>query len=89
MNIYEVSVIVAVLTFMVIAVFMVRALIQIKKTAQSMEHLSKMTAENVEKTRSTFELLDSVASLLDSTFYRALKLGLNIFQYSRSRKKPE
>ena len=78
MNFYQIMTLIAVSAFVVLVIYAVRTLIQIKKTAESVEYLSLTTAANIEKTKSTFELLDNVSSLLDSTFFRAVKLGMSL-----------
>lgn len=78
MDFYQWCVLIAVVTFVVLAVFAVRALLQVTRTAQAVEYLAEVTAENVEKTKGAFDLIDNVSSLLDSTFYKAMKLGVDL-----------
>lgn len=88
MDFYQIMVLIAVLAFVVLVIFAVRTLIQIKHTAESVEYLSALAAENVEKTQSTFDLLNNVSSTLDSTFYKALRLGAELFgKYRAAQKK--
>ena len=47
--------------------------------------MTVITAENVEKTRSAFDLVENVSTLLDSTFYRAMKLGVDLVNKYRRR----
>jgi hypothetical protein len=61
----------------------VRTLLQITRTAEAVEFLAVSTAEKVEKTKSTFELIDNVSSLLDTGFYKALKLGISLVKQLR------
>lgn len=86
MSFYEIMTLIAVLAFVILVVFAVRALMQIKKTAEAAEYLVLTTAEKVEKTNSTFELLDNVSSLLDSTFFRAVKLGMSLVDKYKHKK---
>ncbi len=83
MDFYQWCVLVAVVTFVVLAVFAVRALLQITRTAEAVEYLAVATAENVEKTKSAFALIDNVSSLLDSSFYKAMKLGIDFIRRYR------
>lgn len=83
MDFYQWCVLIAVVIFAVLAIFAVRALLQVTRTAEAVEYLAVATAENVEKTKSTFALIDNVASLLDSSFYRAMKLGVDLIRRYR------
>lgn len=86
MDFYQIMTLIAVSAFVVLVIYAARALAQIKKTAESVEYLSVLAAENVEKTQSAFELLNNVTSLLDSTFYKAMKLGVDLLSRCRSHK---
>ncbi len=83
MDFYQWCVLVAVVAFVALVVFAVRTLLQISRTAEAVEYLAVTTAENVEKTKSTFELIDNVSSLLDTGFYKALKLGVSLVKQLR------
>lgn len=83
MDFYQWCVLVAVATFVVLAVFAVRALLQITRTAEAVEYLAVTTAENVEKTKGAFRLIENVSSLLDSSFYKAMKLGIDLVRRIR------
>lgn len=85
MDFYQWCVLVAVITFVVMVIFIVRTMIQLYRTAESVEYLTVITAENVEKTRSAFDLVENVSTLLDSTFYRAMKLGVDLVNKYRRR----
>lgn len=88
MDFYQIMTLIAVAAFVVLVIYAVMTLVQLKHTAQAVEYLSTIAAENVEKTQSTFDLLDNVSSLLDSTFYRALGLGVRLYRkYRRGREK--
>ena len=89
MNFYQIMTLIAVSAFVILVIYAVRTLIQIKKTAESVEYLSLTTAANIEKTKSTFELLDNVSSLLDSTFFRAVKLGMSLVDKYKHKKEQE
>ena len=86
MDFYQGCVLAAVLAFLVLVVFAIRTFIQIVHTAQAVEYLALSTAENVEKTKSTFKLLDNVASLLDSGFVKAAKTGIDLVRNFRKEK---
>ncbi len=83
MDFYQWCVLVAVVTFVVLVVFAVRALLQITRTAEAVEYLAVTTAENVEKTKGAFALIENVSSLLDSSFYKAMKLGIDLVRRIR------
>lgn len=83
MDFYQWCVLVAVVTFVVLVVFAVRALLQITRTAEAVEYLAVTTAENVEKTKGAFALIENVSSLFDSSFYKAMKLGIDLVRRLR------
>ncbi len=85
MDFYQWCVLVAVVAFVVMVFFVVRTMIQLYRTAESVEYLTVVTAENVEKTRPAFDLVENVSTLLDSTFYRAMKLGVDLVNKYRKR----
>ncbi len=80
MGFYQWCVLVAVIAFVILVAFAVRTLLQVTRTAEAVEYLAVTTAENVEKTKSAFTLIDNVSSLLDSSFYKAVKLGVNLLR---------
>ncbi len=86
MDFYQIMTLIAVTAFVVLVIYAVRTLVQIKHTAESVEYLSALAAENVEKTQSTFDLLNNVSTLLDSTFLKALKLGVDVVTKIRQKK---
>lgn len=81
MDFYQGCVLVAVVAFVVLVVFAIRTLIQILHTAQAVEYLAISTAEKVDKTQSTFVLLDNVSSFLDSGIFKIAKTGMEIFRH--------
>ncbi len=86
MDFYQIMVLIAVIAFVVLVVYAVATLRQVGRTAESLEYLATLTAENMAKTQSTFDLLDNVSSFLDSTFYKLLRLGADTIQRYRSKK---
>ena len=86
MDFYQGCVLAAVVAFLVLVVFAIKTFIQIARTAEAVEYLALSTAEKVDKTKSTFELLDNVASFLDSGFYKAAKAGLELVHRFRKEK---
>ncbi len=86
MDFYQIMTLVAVLAFVVLVIFAVRTLWQVKRTAEAVEYLTVLTAENVEKTQSTFDLLHNISSMLDGTFYKAARLAVDLVQRYRHRK---
>ncbi len=83
MDFYQACVLVAVIAFVVLVIFAVRTLLQITRTAESVEYLAISTAEKVDRTESAFALIDHVTSLLDSGFYKAMKLGVDLVKRYR------
>ncbi len=80
MDFYQVCVLIAVVAFVVLVVVAVRAILQITKTAQAAEYLVLTTAEKVDKTQSTFELLDKASTFVDSGVYRTIAMGIDLFK---------
>ena len=78
MDFYQICALVAVVAFVVLVVYAVKTFIQISRTAEAVEYLAITTAENVEKTKSTFALMDNISTFLDSGFYKAAKLGVDL-----------
>ena len=78
MDFYQIMTSIAVVAFVVLVIFAVRTLMQIQKTAESVEYLAITTAEKVDKTNSTFELINNVSSILDNGFYKAIRLGIDL-----------
>lgn len=83
MDFYQWCVLVAVAAFVVLVVFAVRTLLQVTRTAEAVEYLAVTTAENVEKTKGAFALIENVSALLDSSFYKAMKLGVDLVRRIR------
>ena len=78
MDFYQICVLVAVIAFVILVIYAVKTFIQIVHTAEAVEYLAMTTAEKVDKTNSTFALLDNVSTFLDSGFYKAAKLGVDL-----------
>ena len=85
MNFYQGCTLAAVLAFIVMVVFVVRAVLQITRTAQAAEYLLITTAEKVDQTKNTFDLIENVSGLLDAGWYKALKLGMDFVQRLRNK----
>ncbi len=68
------------LILVVVAIFIVRAARQITRTAEAAEYLLITTAEKVDQTKNTFDLIENVSGLLDAGWYKALKLGMDFVQ---------
>ena len=77
MDFYQIISLVAVVAFVILVIYAVSALIQVKKTAESVEYLALTTAEKVDQTQSTFELIHNISSVLDNGFYKAIALGVD------------
>lgn len=86
MDFYQWCTLVAVVAFVVLVFFIVRTMLQLYRTAESVEYLAMVSAENVAKTRPAFDLVENVSSLLDSTFYKTMKLGFDLVNRYRQRK---
>ncbi len=86
MDLYQGCVLAAVIAFLVLVVFAVRTLLQIFRTAEAVEYLALSAAEKVDKTESTFTLLDNVASFLDSGLFRVAKAGADLVKHFRKEK---
>lgn len=86
MDFYQGCVLVSVVAFVVLVVFAIRTLIQILHTAEAVEYLALSTAEKVDKTQSTFTLLDNVSSFLDSGMFKVAKAGMELMQRFRKEK---
>ena len=78
MDFYQICTLIAVIAFVVLVVYAVRAFIQITHTAEAVEYLAMTTAEKVDKTNSTFTLMDNISTFLDSGFYKAAKFGVEL-----------
>lgn len=85
MDFYQWCVLISVVAFVVLVVFAVRTFLQITRTAEAVEYLAVSAAENVDKTKSAFDLIDNVSTLLDSTFYKVMKVGLDLVRHYRKR----
>ena len=80
MDFYQVCTLVAVGAFVVLVVFLVRAVLQVTRTAEAVEYLALTTAEKVDKTQSTFELLEKASTFVDSGVYRTVAMGIDLFK---------
>ena len=75
---YQILALVVVIAFVILVIYAARTLMQIKKTAEAVELLALTTADKVEKTNSTFELINNVSSVLDNGFYKAVAMGVDL-----------
>ena len=80
MNFYQGCTLAAVLAFIIMVIFVVRAVLQITRTAEAAEYLLITTAEKVDQTKNTFDLIENVSGILDAGWYKALKLGMDFVQ---------
>lgn len=80
MSFYQGCTLAALLAFIIMVVFIVRAVLQITRTAEAAEYLLITTAEKVDQTKNTFDLIENVSGLLDAGWYKALKLGMDFVQ---------
>lgn len=80
MNFYQGCTLAAVLAFIIMVIFVVRAVLQITRTAEAAEYLLITTAEKVDQTKNTFDLIENVSGMLDAGWYKALKLGMDFVQ---------
>lgn len=86
MNLYQGCALTAVVAFVVLVIFAIRTLIQILHTAQAMEYLAVSAAEKVDKTQSTFALLDNVSTFLNSGVFKVAKISLDVVRHLRKEK---
>jgi len=86
---YQILALIVVIAFVILVIYAARTLVQIKKTAESVELLALTAADKVEKTNSTFELLNNVASVLDNGFYKAIGIGIDLARRMHKKKKKE
>ena len=86
MNLYQGCVLTVAVAFVVLVVFAIRTLIQILHTAEAVEYLAISAAEKVDKTQSTFALIDNVSSFLNSGVFKAAKVGVDIVRHLRKEK---
>ncbi len=77
-NFYEVCVFIAVIAFVVVSVFLVRLLIQARRTACAVEELAKTANANVERTNATFELIESISKMLNNTWFKVFAAGFGL-----------
>lgn len=89
MSFYQIMTLIAVMAFVVLVIYAVRTLLQIKKTAQAVEYLALTTAEKVDKTNSTFELIQRVSSILDNGFFKAITFGTDLARRFHKKKEEE
>lgn len=80
MTFYQGCALAAVLAFIIMVIFVVRAVLQITHTAEAAEYLLLTTAEKVDQTKHTFDLIENVSGLLDTGWYKALKFGADFVQ---------
>ncbi len=80
MTFYEGCALAAVLAFIILVIFIVRAAFQITRTAEAAEYLLITTAEKVDQTKNTFDLIENVSGLLDAGWYKALRFGMDFVQ---------
>ena len=80
MDFYQICVLIAVICFAVLVVF---AVLQITKTAEAVEYLALTTAEKVDKTQSTFDLLDKASTFVDSGVYKTIAMGIDLVKRLR------
>ncbi len=73
MDFYQGCVLAAVLAFIILVIYAVRALVQITRTAEAAEYLVFSAASKVEKTDKAFQLVEDIAGVLDAGWYKALK----------------
>ena len=87
MDFYQICVLTAVVAFVVLVIFVVRAFLQITRTAEAAEYLMLTTAEKVDQTKNTFDLIENVSGLLDTGWYRVMKAGMDLVKKLRKEDK--
>lgn len=86
---YQILALIVVIAFVVLVIYAARTLIQIKKTAESVEYLALTTAEKVDKTNSTFELINNISSVLDNGVYKAIAMGVDLARRWKKKEKED
>ena len=80
MDFYQWCVLIAVAFFAVAVGVIIWVAVQVKKTAEAVEYLALTTAEKVDKTQSTFDLLEKASTFVDSGVYRTVAMGIDLFK---------
>lgn len=83
MDFYQVCTLVALVFFAGLVIVAVRAILQVTKTAEAVEYLALTTAEKVDKTQSTFELLEKASTFVDSGVYKTIAMGIDLVKRLR------
>ena len=83
MDFYQACTLVALGAFVVLVIYAVRALIQVKHTGEAAEYLLMTTAEKVDQTKNAFDLIENVTGLLDMGWFRAMKAGMDLVKKIR------
>lgn len=78
LDLYQICALIATVAFVVLVIVLVRAVLQITKTAEAAEYLALTTAEKVDKTQSTFDLLEKASTFMDSGVYRTVAMGIDL-----------
>jgi len=78
LDFYQVCALVAMIAFVVLVIVCVRAVLQITRTAEAAEYLMITTAEKVDQTKNAFDLIENVSGFLDSGWYKAMKVGVDL-----------
>ena len=76
MNFYEWCTLIAVIFFAVLVIFAVRTLLQVERTAKSVEYLAQSMTDKVDKTEQVFDMVDKTATLLNSKIFQAIGAGI-------------
>lgn len=84
-NFYEVCVFVGLIAFVVVCAFLTRFLMQAFKTAKAVEQLAKDADANLLKTNGVFELVESMSTILNSTWFKLLGAGFAIAKAKRKK----
>jgi hypothetical protein len=85
LDFYQICVLIAVIALVVLVAVTVKAILQITRTAEAAEYLLVTTAEKVDQTKSTFDLLESISTFLDSGWYKAVKTGIDFVNRFRGK----
>ncbi|WP_428898542.1 hypothetical protein Dip518_000742 [Parelusimicrobium proximum] len=75
LDLYQICALLAVITFIIIAVFLVRFLMQATKTVAALEDLADNANDKVERTEATFELIESLSKILNNGTLNIVKMG--------------
>ena len=77
-------------SLVVVCVFLVRFLMQARRTARAVQHLAEHADENVQKTDSVFDLVENLSRTLNSGWVKLFGAGFAMAKaFKKSKEKEE